>query len=36
LKERKEDLEIKNAKLEKQLNDRGEAYEELLYEFRKH
>jgi hypothetical protein len=27
---------MKNQKLEKQLSDRSKAYEELLYEFRKH
>ena len=36
LTERKEELELKNQKLEKQLSDRSKAYEELLYEFRKH
>jgi hypothetical protein len=36
LTERKEELEMKNHKLEKQLTDRSKAYEELLFEFRKH
>ena len=34
LTERKDELEIRNTKLEKQLADRSAAYEELLYEFR--
>ena len=34
--ERKEELEMRLSKLEKQLTDRGQAYEELLYEYRKH
>ena len=35
LTERKEELEMRLSKLEKQLTDRGQAYEELLYEYRK-
>jgi progesterone-induced-blocking factor 1 len=35
LTERKEELEMRLSKLEKQLSDRGQAYEELLYEYRK-
>lgn len=35
LTERKEELEMRLSKLEKQLADRGQAYEELLYEYRK-
>lgn len=35
LTERKEELELRLSKVEKQLSDRGQAYEELLYEYRK-
>jgi progesterone-induced-blocking factor 1 len=34
LTERRDELEIRNHKLEKQLGDRSKAYEELLFEFR--
>lgn len=35
LTERKEELELRNAKLDKQLADRQTAYEDLLTEFRR-
>ena len=35
LAERKDELELRNSKLEKQLSDRQQAYEELLTEFRR-
>mmetsp|Transcript_26512 Transcript_26512/g.40479 ORF Transcript_26512/g.40479 Transcript_26512/m.40479 type:complete len:194 (+) Transcript_26512:1222-1803(+) len=34
LTERRDELEMRNSKLEKQMSDRQKAYEELLYEFR--
>lgn len=34
LTERKNELDYKNTKLEKQLSDKNKAYEEILYEFR--